>query len=376
MTEYHDLGGSIRANTPEETLYNIQPYIKAAGITRIANLTGLDNIGIPVYTCIRPNSKNLSTSQGKGITDSLAMCSAYMEGIEHFYAENVRAELCESLAYMEKNCLLHLPPYDFQSGFFYREIDKESKIDWSLGKNLINGEKIYIPSEVISFDLSQEDLSMGLYFKTTTGLAAGNNETEALCHSLYEIIERSCLYKFSQLPLKEKDILALDLDSIDYPFAIDILQKLTNSQVDVLIFDITNEFLVPAFHCIIADKNPLRGLGRYSGTGAHFGKGIALCRALTEAVQSRLGYIAGSRDDIVLQDYQKKWQKIPSLSGRPYSLIVDFQKLSLQQQLNKLITTFKDRAFNKIVSVFHTNSSDAICVVHTVVPNLNLTSSL
>lgn len=89
MIESYDLGGTIRARHPEETLRIIQPYIKKAGITRIASLTGLDNIGIPVYTCIRPNSKNLSTSQGKGITDSLAMCSAYMEAIEHYYSENV-----------------------------------------------------------------------------------------------------------------------------------------------------------------------------------------------------------------------------------------------------------------------------------------------
>lgn len=376
MIECHDLGGSIRAMKPEETLQRIQPYIKAAGITRLANLTGLDNIGLPVYTCIRPNSKNLSTSQGKGITDALAMCSAYMEGIEHYYAENVRPDLVESLNYMEENNLLYLPPADFQPGFFSRKIDKEAKISWSLGTNLIDGGEIYIPSEIISFDLSQENIAMGLFMKTTTGLAAGNNETEALCHSLYEIIERNCLYDFSQLAFEEKNSVALNLHTIDYPYAVDILQKLMTSQIDVLIFDIMNDFSVPAFHCIIADNNPLRGLGRYSGTGAHLNKGIALCRAITEAIQSRLGYIAGSRDDIVQNDYQRKWEKITRIGDKPYSLIANDQAISLQQQLTKLINTFKNKAHDKLVSVTHTNASDKISVVHTVVPNLYLTSSL
>ena len=46
----YNLGGTIRARTPAETLKIIQPYIQRAGITRIANLTHLDCIGVPVYT--------------------------------------------------------------------------------------------------------------------------------------------------------------------------------------------------------------------------------------------------------------------------------------------------------------------------------------
>ena len=89
FTSGQHLGGTLRARPPEETLQKIQPLIKKAGITRIAHLTHLDCIGIPVYSCIRPLSKNLSTSQGKGISHPLAMCSAYMEAIECFFAEQV-----------------------------------------------------------------------------------------------------------------------------------------------------------------------------------------------------------------------------------------------------------------------------------------------
>ena len=80
----HNLGGTIRTRVPSETLEITKPYIEKAGISRIANITGLDCLNIPVYTCYRPNSKNLSTSQGKGLTDELALCSAIMEAIEHY----------------------------------------------------------------------------------------------------------------------------------------------------------------------------------------------------------------------------------------------------------------------------------------------------
>lgn len=53
-----------------------------SGITRVADLTRLDYIGLPVYTAIRPNSQTLTASQGKGANPLLAKLSAVMEGIE------------------------------------------------------------------------------------------------------------------------------------------------------------------------------------------------------------------------------------------------------------------------------------------------------
>ncbi len=38
------------------------------GITRIANVTGLDNIGIPVVMVCRPNSQAFLYRKGKGWT--------------------------------------------------------------------------------------------------------------------------------------------------------------------------------------------------------------------------------------------------------------------------------------------------------------------
>ncbi|MGW8989068.1 hypothetical protein ACWGRF_03920 [Streptomyces zhihengii] len=57
------------------------------GITRVADLTGLDVIGLPVWTAIRPASKTLSASQGKGAAALLAKLSAVMEAIELWHVE-------------------------------------------------------------------------------------------------------------------------------------------------------------------------------------------------------------------------------------------------------------------------------------------------
>lgn len=58
--------GTHRACDPSETYDHLRALMPRCGITRIANITGLDRVGVPVYTAIRPNSRALSTSQGKG----------------------------------------------------------------------------------------------------------------------------------------------------------------------------------------------------------------------------------------------------------------------------------------------------------------------
>ena len=74
--------GTHRIIEPSETLTRYRPLASSMGITRLGNITGLDRIGIPVVAAIRPNSRSVSVSQGKGLDLSQAMASALMEAVE------------------------------------------------------------------------------------------------------------------------------------------------------------------------------------------------------------------------------------------------------------------------------------------------------
>lgn len=50
------LDGQHRIRPPEETLTHLRPCLEKAGITRVADITGLDRIGIPVVLVTRPNA--------------------------------------------------------------------------------------------------------------------------------------------------------------------------------------------------------------------------------------------------------------------------------------------------------------------------------
>ena len=76
-----------RVRTPAQTLAALRPTAREFGITRLARLTGLDEVGIPVWAAIRPNAATLAVSQGKGVDDDAAAASAMMEAIEVAAAE-------------------------------------------------------------------------------------------------------------------------------------------------------------------------------------------------------------------------------------------------------------------------------------------------
>ena len=62
-----------------------------AGVTRLADVTRLDRLGLPVWQAVRPMSRAVSVHQGKGATDADAKVGALLEGVESHAAETFEA---------------------------------------------------------------------------------------------------------------------------------------------------------------------------------------------------------------------------------------------------------------------------------------------
>src|SRR5271169_3667754 len=81
------LGRMHRVIPPSETLRRIRPLARRAGVTRLADITGLDRVGIPTFSAVVPKSRDLlSVYNGKGTTPADAACGALMEAIERHSA--------------------------------------------------------------------------------------------------------------------------------------------------------------------------------------------------------------------------------------------------------------------------------------------------
>ncbi len=64
---------------PEATLAALMRMRETLGITRVADITGLDRVGIPVVQVTRPCSLSNTVAQGKGTSLGRAAISAMLE---------------------------------------------------------------------------------------------------------------------------------------------------------------------------------------------------------------------------------------------------------------------------------------------------------
>ncbi len=313
---YIDLGGTIRAFTPKQTLDRIKPILKHIGITRLANVTGLDHIGIPVFLAIWPTSRLLSNSQGKGISNDLAAVSAAMEAIEKWHAQNLHAPIFFSTAALLSKKNYILSPERFHSSPKSSPVTALENIAWINGIELLSNRKCFLPYDSIGMqtDDHRQYPGKGRLNASTNGLASGNIKEEAILHALYELIERDSASRFEDLSDIEKENRTVNVSSINNEHLNWLLNKLNQAQLSYILEDRTNhEIGVPVYSCILADKNTHSRSFVVKGLGAHLEPTIAMSRAITEAVQSRLTFISASRDDIKPSEYHiDQWHE----SGR------------------------------------------------------------
>lgn len=290
-----------RSRSADDLLASIEPHYRRMGITRVANVTGLDIIGIPVWQAIRPNSRGLAVSQGKGITHSLAKASAVMESIESWHAERLdlpcRIESFAGLAPTGRVIDPQALPLD-RNGRYH----PQAPIPFCSMTDVATGEAWWIPFELVHTNMVLPLVAgSGTFARNTNGLASGATPVEAVLHALCEVIERDShtVWHYGNHP----DIgrTRIDPAAIVEPAARALLDQLDTAGIDVFLWDLTSDVGVPCVRAVISDRlaeidlNPVPASG---GFGCHPDPRIAMTRAITEAAQSRVTVIAGARDDL------------------------------------------------------------------------------
>jgi YcaO-like protein with predicted kinase domain len=294
--------GTHRAVSPADTLQRVRPHAARMGITRLGNVTGLDRIAIPVAVAVRPNSRSVSVSQGKGLDLIQAMASALMEATEGFHAEEVGK--CRRASYRElaADRAVVDPQRLCSTG---RPFDADRKISWLEGFDLLQQEPCWVPAEIVHTDYTQP--LDGYFLAGSNGLASGNHLVEALSSAICEPIERDAVAVWSALGIGAKAERVLDVASIDDPDCQALLAKYDKAGIAVRLWNVTTDIGIAAFLCDIRDSSagePAR-LRHFHGSGCHPDRAVALVRALTEAAQTRLTYIAGIRDDLLPSEYEE-----------------------------------------------------------------------
>jgi ribosomal protein S12 methylthiotransferase accessory factor len=282
------LDGAQRACAPIDTIRRMRPWWSQAGITRVGEITGLDRIGIPVAQCVRPDAFVLSVDSGKGATSEAAICSAMMEGFERHVGESAKFDTINAAA---ENLTQVESRFPLLKGAFYNPKIERA---WTSAVGIFSKQIKIVPeaSAMMRPNQSVTPIFSACFVSDSNGLSSGNTLEEAIIGGLYEVIERdqvACNSAKGRLGMR------VNLDSIQDQTLGNLVELLRSNDVMPVLFDCTLDIDVPVFVCYIYDVE--RGVGMYRGYAAHLDPIVAQCRAICEAAQGRLVYIAGSRDD-------------------------------------------------------------------------------
>ncbi|GGL07151.1 hypothetical protein Sme01_11990 [Sphaerisporangium melleum] len=297
------LPGTDRAVDPATTLAMAGRAARAVGVTRVADITRLDTIGIPTYQAVRPASRTLAVSQGKGITPELAKLSAIMESVELWHVErplpagttaSIR-ELGDRLGY-DVHALAACAPSVLHDGL---------PLGWVPARSLVDGAATLVPRDTVALTLDvREGWNPPVFLSSTNGLASGNTLVEAILHALYEVIERDAMT--AALHAGGEMGVRADPATLGSPVADGLCETIDRAGVRLEVRSVPSPTGLPCFLArITCDDYP----PAFFGFGCHLSSEIALTRAITEAAQTRLSYVSGARDDL--------WSDFNDDQGKP-----------------------------------------------------------
>jgi ribosomal protein S12 methylthiotransferase accessory factor len=369
--------GTHRTCHPETTLKRIEPLMPEMGITRIANVTGLDEIGIPVVMVCRPNSRSVSVAQGKGADLAAAKASGLMEAIETYHAERITLPLkLGSFAELEgDHAFVDIERLPRSKTGRYRP---DLPLLWIEGHDLFGDRPLWLPYEIVHTDYTlPEPTGSGCFPANTNGLASGNHRLEAIAHGLYEVIERDALSLW-RLAHRSRIRRTLDLDTVDDPTFNDMLAKLSQANLDVTVWDATSDVGVACFHCLLMGEGD--EVEPEFGAGCHPVREIALLRAITEAVQARTTFISGARDDFLSTIYTPAARRLRAQACREliawksetcsFEDVPSFVSTSLNEDITWTLDRLSRIGIHQAIAIDLTKPAFDIPVMRVVIPGL------
>ena len=368
--------GTHRLIAPEATLENIRPHLAAADITRSADVTGLDRIGIPVYCAIRPLGKTVQVTNGKGLRHVDAKVSALMEAIELFHAETPhrafeRASF-NDLRRAAKNPIRPDTHPDFAGNIFFSQ---DFIINWVPALDLLTREEVQMPS--CSAYISRPKL----HPFSTNGLASGNHLIEATLHAIYEVVERDAiagLERDGRITFAPEHCRFIDIKTLPEGPLQFLNETLARAQVKLVLIWLKARVPIHTFMAVILDDSNFSQATTVNiGYGSHLNETVAAIRAITEAAQTRLTYIHGSRQDIKKESYVVDQRKLLEFfssidATTPWQSLQKSNNSNLSEDYAETLSHLRMAGFRNLFRVDMTREPFNIPVVKVVIPGMRL----
>ena len=378
--------GTQRVYDETTTLENTKDQIKKIGVTRIADITNLDRLGIPIFSAIRPSAAPgaISIYSGKGSTEQRARISAIMESFERCLAErpglnaniagNISAPaLVESYLNARENYSV-LDPHDL---LLSQPYNPSSLLEWVGACDLLNKEEVFVSANAVYHPYDSPGQCQKLFLSNTNGLASGNVLEEAILHGLLEVIERDAISTAQFTRDLGKEIVLTEEDGYLYELAL----KFKDAGIDLKVWLVPTDTGIPTIIAATDDVKLKDPALLVMGAGSHPKPEIAVARAITEAAQSRVVQIQGAREDTDREGFirsighnrMKRLNWFWFEEGEKISLseVQDLSKSSPAENIDVILEKLKNLA-ERVLVIDLSREEVAVPVVRVIIPGFEL----
>lgn len=392
--------GLQRTLSAQETLLRVHHAAQECGVTRVADLTGLDRLGIPVYSAIVPQSADsISVYNGKGLRPIDAKVGALMEAIERQTALRRRLPVVEGSYNQLSQLQRVLNPLSLTEQL-HPGYSPESCYSWIAGHDLVSGESVLVPAKYAGYLWDELPHESCFESVNSNGLASGNCTKEAICHALCEVVERDA-WSMAELAAsvmpRARRAFIYGADSADGPDDLEIYPCLEFSDDGLLasfhsaglypvVRDITSELRIPVIIASVADESVPGFPMAHSGLGCHPDANVALRRALTELAQSRAVDIQGVREDLTPPEgaevmfslhtrrvsaiRRDTWYLGLSKRRRTLAELPSLVNDDIESDLNHIVSRLAACGMNEVIVVDFTPPGAPFAVVRVIVPGI------
>ncbi len=380
------LEGTQRVYDEATTLEKTKDQVKKIGVTRIADITNLDRLGIPIFSAIRPSAAKgaISIYSGKGSTEQRARISAVMESFERCLAErpgvntNVAGTisapaLVDSYASARESQNV-LDPKEF---LLAQPYIPQSLMEWVGAYDLMNKEEIFVSANAVYHPYDAPGQCQKLFLSNTNGLASGNVLEEAILHGMLEVIERDAISIAQFSRDLGKEIVLTEEDGYLYELAL----KFKNAGIELKVWLVPTDTGIPTVIAATDDVKLKDPALLVMGAGSHLKPEIAVARAITEAAQSRVVQIQGAREDTdregfirsVGYDRMKRLNGFWFEEGEKISLsdVQDLSRKSPAENIDVILEKLRGVA-ERVLVIDLSREEVAVPVVRVIIPGLEL----
>lgn len=342
---------------------------KDVGVTRLANITGMDRLNLPNYCSYYPTSEEgqITVFGGKGETLEEAKVGAFMEVVERASSQHDTRRVLSCLLRDYMDDVRFLDPREL---IIWDEAEEvlNKEIDWSIAWDLQTKRPMFIPS-IAAFHFFKGN-HLPLFLDTSIGLSCGNTYLEAILYGLFEVIERDAM----SLAMVSRNAPNVDLNTLPADIKL-LVERIVSERLELEIRYLPNDIGMPAFYVWSTDLDLPQVNLITGGMAADTNAETALRNALLEMVQTRGTIIAGAREDLSTVEMTYE-EALADIKGKFADVHISFSEIPNGMQRDSIWEEFLEIRYRLNIAGFRmlfvdlTNPHYQIPVVRVVVPGM------